>query len=178
MNNPVPMKQNSDGHFSIEEVNAMDRDAFVSAFGSIFEDSPWVAFAAWDSLPFASADALLAAMCAAVKHADHEKQLALLCAHPELGLKKKLTPASQKEQQAAGLTDMEAEESRRHIARLNQHYRRRFGFPFILAVKGHGIASIIDSMEKRLGSQKNTEFAACLAEVYKIARFRLQDILV
>jgi len=132
----------------------------------------------FDSRPFASIDDLFATLCATVKNAGHEKQLSLLCAHPELGVGKKLTPASEKEQTAVGLTatGMEAGASRRHIATLNQQYREKFGFPFIIAVKGHSIESIMDNLERRLSKPKNTEFNACLEEVYHIAQFRLQAV--
>jgi OHCU decarboxylase len=153
---------------TLEALNAMDQHTFVNAAGWVFEHSPWVAERAWPSRPFADIAALHRAMVAQVEVASPEEQLALLCAHPDLGTRAKLTPASASEQAAFDF-------DQRFIA-LNQSYRDKFGFPFLYAVKGSTKHDILRALELRLPSDRDTEFAEALQQVYKIAAFRLQEI--
>ena len=113
----------------------LDRAAFVNAFGWIFEHSPWVAERAFDARPFASLDALHAALTDQVERATFTERLALLQAHPDLGARARLSQASAKEQAGAGLDSLTPAEFEQ-LHRLNAAYRTRFGFPFLLAVKG------------------------------------------
>jgi 2-oxo-4-hydroxy-4-carboxy-5-ureidoimidazoline decarboxylase len=158
----------------------MRGEAFVAALGGVFERSPWVAERAFDRRPFAGAAALHAAMVAVVRAASREEQLALLRAHPELAGKEAdagtLTSDSAAEQKGAGLVNLAAEEKQR-IARLNAEYRARFGFPFIIAVRNYTRAGIFAEVERRLENDPATELAACLEQVYEIARFRLEDLV-
>lgn len=151
------------------------RTEFVAALGDTFENSPWVAEKAFDKRPFASFDDLHRAMCEVVAAADRDAQLALIRAHPDLAgtaLGGELTAASSREQAGAGLDRLtEAEYGRFHA--LNDAYRARFGFPFVLAVKGHTKTSILDAFETRLAHSPDAERRAALAEIYQIARFRL-----
>jgi len=165
---------------NLATLNAMDRDAFVAALGGIFEHSPWVAEAAWAARPFADVAALQDAMVGAVDAADAETQLALLRAHPDLAGKAAragaLTEHSTAEQAGAGLDRLdEAEFARFHA--LNDAYQARFGFPFIIAVKGHTKASILAAFEARLPNDAATERMTALAQVARIARFRLDDLI-
>src|SRR5215470_11475441 len=125
-------------------LNAMDREAFRAALGGIFEDSPWVAERAWDARPFANLAEVHAAMCAVVRRAPEAERLALLRAHPDLAGRaaraRTMSAASIGEQAAAGLDRLDAAEFER-FARLNATYRERFGFPFILAVRGRDAAA-------------------------------------
>jgi len=156
----------------------MRGEAFVSALGGVFERSPWVAERAFARRPFADTAALHAAMVDTVRAASRDEQLALLRAHPELAGKAAdagtLTADSASEQKGAGLVNLSADEKQR-IARLNAEYRARFGFPFIIAVRNHTRAGIFAELERRLRNDAAAELAACLEQVYEIARFRLED---
>jgi OHCU decarboxylase len=155
------------------------REAFVARYGAIFEASPWVASAAFDEGPFASVDALHAAMVAAVREAPREAQLELIRAHPELAGREaaagELTAASASEQASAGLTRLSAEEAQRWTA-LNAAYRERFGFPLVVCVREHTKASILAWGEERLAREREEEIETALGEIAKIARLRLEEL--
>lgn len=160
---------------STTALNALSKLEFVEVLGGIFERSPWVAEGVWAKRPFASSAELHEAMCAVVAAAGAEEQLALIRAHPDLAGKAALaglTAASSQEQAGAGLDRLTEDEYRR-FHRLNDAYRTRFGFPFILAVKGHTRASILAAFEARLPNTPEVERERALAEIYSIARFRL-----
>ena len=161
---------------ALDELSKLPQDAFIARLDGIFEHSPWVAERAWSTGPFDSIDALHAAMCLVVDAAEATEQLALICAHPELAGKEAedgtLTTASTGEQRGAGLDQCSKEELQR-LRRLNQDYRARFGFPFVVAVKGLTRHQILDRVEARLANARDAEFRTCLAEIGKIARFRL-----
>jgi len=163
---------------TLSEVNALDRDAFVAAFGGIFEDSPWVAWRAWDSRPFASSPSvsradLHRAMTRQVESASRDEQLALLRAHPDLGARARMSRESAREQAGAGLDQLTPEEYA-ELTALNRAYRDKFGFPFLFAVKGSGKREIMEALRRRVGADVETELAEALAQVYRIASFRLE----
>lgn len=155
----------------------MDREVFVAAFGEIFEDSPWVARRAWESRPFGSRAILHQAMAQQVESAGPEEQLALLRAHPDLGARARMSAASTHEQAGAGLDRLTPEEYA-ELTAWNQAYRDKFGFPFLFAVKGSGKSAIMEALRRRasadVGADAETEFAEALAQVYRIAWFRLE----
>jgi 2-oxo-4-hydroxy-4-carboxy-5-ureidoimidazoline decarboxylase len=163
---------------TLDHLNEFDCTVFVAALGEIFEHSPWVAEAVYDFRPFADVDALHAAMVAAVDAAPVERQYALIRAHPQLAGKAAiagaLTEASTREQKGAGLDQCTPEEYARLHA-LNAAYEEKFGFPFIIAVRGHTRGSIIDAMEQRLASDPMTEHREALRQIARIARLRLGD---
>ena len=165
---------------TLAEVNAMGEDAFVAALGGVFEHSPWVAQRAYRARPFASVAALHGAMVAAVDGASEAEKLELLRAHPELAgkaaIRGEMTEDSVREQLGAGLSQCTPEEFAR-ITELNARYNARFGFPFILAVKGYDRAGILAQFARRVDNDREAEFAECLGQVAKITRFRL-DALV
>ncbi len=154
----------------------MDRDTFTSVFGGVFEDSAWAASQAWQQLPFSSAEALIEAMCQSVKEADYDTQLALLRAHPELGTNNDMTQTSAAEQTTAGIRHG-SDHRQALLKELNRAYREKFGFPFIVAVKGMTMEKIVENLQSRLNNDRETEFATCLEQVFNIARFRLHDLL-
>jgi 2-oxo-4-hydroxy-4-carboxy-5-ureidoimidazoline decarboxylase len=159
-------------------VNGLERAAFVARLGGIYEHSPWVAERAFAARPFASLDALHGAMQAALLAATPEEQLALIRAHPELLGRMEaaqLTAASRSEQAGAGLDRCTAHE-RARMRELNERYRGKFGFPFIVAVKGLDWAAIIERMEARLAHARAAELATALVEIGRIARFRLEAL--
>jgi OHCU decarboxylase len=161
-------------------LDQLGRDAFVAALGDVFERSPWVAEGAWERRPFGSAAALHGAMVAVMREAGRERQLALIRAHPELaGAAARggnLTAASRSEQAAAGLADASADESA-EFRRLNAAYRRRFGFPFVLAVAGRSRADILAVFAERLGHTPEEEFDRALEEIARIAYLRLEKLV-
>lgn len=165
---------------TLDTLSAADRDDFVARLADIFEHSPWIPERAWAARPFTSIDALHAAMLAVLDSASDEEQLGLIRAHPELAGKEAvagtLTVASTGEQRGAGLDQCSAEELAR-LRRLNAQYRERFGFPFVIAVKGLSRYQIMDAVEARLAHDRADEFRACLTEIGKIARFRLDALL-
>jgi 2-oxo-4-hydroxy-4-carboxy-5-ureidoimidazoline decarboxylase len=166
---------------TLDSLNRADPDAFVAALGGIFEHSPWVAEQVVAHRPFASIEALHAAMCAAVAAAGHERQMALIRAHPQLAgkaaIRGELTESSTNEQRGAGL-DQCSPEQFAEITRLNADYDARFGFPFILAVKGHTRDSIIANMRARIGHDRDAEIAEALKQIERIAGFRLEALVL
>jgi len=165
---------------ALAALSAMPQAEFVAHLGDIFEHSPWIAERAWAARPFASIEALHAAMVAAVDQASEAEQLGLIRAHPELAGKEAaagtLTVASTGEQRGAGLDQCSADEIRR-LRGLNAAYRERLGFPFVIAVKGLSRYQIMDAVEARLKNDRATEFRACLEQIGRIARFRLDALL-
>jgi OHCU decarboxylase len=161
---------------SIEEINHFGKAQFIETLGWVFEHSPWVAERAWHYRPFASCSDLSEAMNGEVASASAAEQLALLCAHPDLGTRAKISPGSASEQAGAGLDRLTSNEYARLIE-LNNAYRAKFGFPFLYAVKGSGKFAILVALERRLGSLPDNEFAEALRQVYRIARFRLESII-
>ena len=161
---------------TLDELNGKDRSGFVSAVGSAFEDSPWVAERAWEKRPFESIDALHGVMSSVVASARLDEQLSLLRAHPELGSRSKMSQASTQEQAGAGLAALTGDEAER-FGSLNSAYRDKFGFPFLFAVKGRTAQEILNALERRLTSARDAEHHEALRQVYRIARFRLEDIL-
>lgn len=165
---------------SIDELNALDLAAFSARLGSIFEHSPWVAEDVWPLRPFTGIGDLHAAMCKSVVDAGGDAQMELLRAHPQLAgkaaLRGELTADSTREQQGAGLDQCSADELARLHA-LNARYEQRFGFPFILAVRGHTRASILDNLAARIDNPHDEEFAEALHQVERIALFRLAALI-
>lgn len=156
----------------------LDREAFVARFGGVYEHSPWVAEALWNAGPAPDDAAALAdAMAAIVEAAGAEAQLALLRAHPDLAgrlaLRGGLTPESRAEQASAGLDQCSPEELA-EFRRLNTAYTARFGFPFIIAVKGLDRDTVLAAFRRRLANHRAAEFREALDQVHRIARLRLE----
>jgi OHCU decarboxylase len=150
---------------------------FVERFGSIYEHSPWVAEEAELLLgEDYDAERLAAVMADCVDNASSDKQLALIRAHPDLAgraqVAGELTAESTSEQSSAGL-DRCSEDEWSRFQVLNDAYWKRFGFPFVMAVRNSSRADILDAFEKRLGNDQDLEFETALQEIHKIARLRL-----
>lgn len=165
-----------DGRLSIQQVNQMQKNEFVGTVGWVFEHSPWVAERAWENRPFQSREGLLHSMAAVVEKAEKSLQLALLRAHPDLGTRLKMSEVSQREQAGVGLDQLPKEQFEEFVA-LNQKYVMKFGFPFIMAVKGQNKDTILAAMKERVDYSYEDECGTALNEVYKIAGFRLNDII-
>jgi 2-oxo-4-hydroxy-4-carboxy-5-ureidoimidazoline decarboxylase len=161
---------------TLDTLNAMNLSEFAATLGGVFEDSPWVALGSYAHRPFASVKQLHEVMTNVVAKADKEKQLTLICAHPDLGSRAKMAEASVKEQADAGLDHLSAGEYKR-IMKLNNEYIEKFTFPFIFAVKGKSKEDVFASIEKRVNNKPDKEFKTALEHIYKIAKFRLEDKL-
>ena len=171
---------------TLAEINAATQDAFTALLDGTYEHSPWIARAAWAQRPLAGFSTLAQlkhALVQVVREAGRDAQVGLIRAHPELAGKamvsKTLTAESTLEQGKAGLTDCTADEFSR-IQRLNADYNVRFGFPFILAVRGPrglglGKAEIIATFARRLAHHADDELAECLRNIHRIAEIRLAD---
>ena len=165
---------------TIASLNAIDRASFVAALGHLFEHSPWVADETWPRRPFRDAAHLHTELCATMRAASPERQLALIRAHPDLAgrlaQQNKLTAESTREQASAGLNQLSAEELA-NFQQLNDAYRARFGFPFIICARLNARAAILAAMQTRITNEPETEFQTALGEIEKIARLRLDDLL-
>lgn len=170
-------------NLTLEQLNAASPDDAVAMLDGLYEHSPWIVRAALDRRPYASLAALKHACAQVVAQAMPEQQLALIRAHPELAGKamvsKSLTAESTGEQGRAGLTDCTPAEFDT-LQRLNADYNAKFGFPFILAVRGPrgtGLtrAQIIETFTRRLGHPPAFERAECLRNIHRIAEIRLND---
>jgi 2-oxo-4-hydroxy-4-carboxy-5-ureidoimidazoline decarboxylase len=162
---------------SLAELNAMSREKFVRHFGSVLEHSPHFAERAFDARPFTSFDGLYGAFAREMDRASEDEQLVLLRAHPDLANRlERLTMSSTREQTSAGLDALSAEELGEFQC-LNTAYRERFGFPFIICARLNSKDAILTSFRVRLENSRDAEFKTALAEVAKIARLRLQDLV-
>ena len=163
---------------ALDELNRSTSSRFIEALGGIYEHSPWVAEAVANKRPFASLAALHEAMRQAVVTADEARKRALIEAHPDLAGKAAragtLTSHSKAEQESAGLDRLSEKEFAR-FQELNESYRRKFGFPFIICVRRHGKESIFRQFEARLKNDKRAEQDAALAEIACIAALRLDQ---
>lgn len=161
----------------------VSRQEFVERFGGIVEHSPFVAERAFDAGRVTSpltAAGVHAALVEALRAASHEERLGVLRAHPDLAgrlaIAGELTEDSKKEQAGAGLDRLTPDEHRR-FTELNDAYQARFGFPFIIAVKGLDRHDILAAFEKRVGNTQDEEFATACAQVERIVRLRLDALL-
>jgi len=161
---------------SIDELNSYDRDRFVATLGWVFEHSPWVAARAWASRPFEGRDHLHRVMVETVHAASRDEQQALLCAHPDLGTKASMSDASVGEQAGAGLDRLTPAEYQR-LTTMTSAYHTRFGFPFVLAVKGRTKHDVIAILGHRLLQKPDAERQEALEQVGRIAAFRLHDVV-
>ncbi|GAB4061778.1 2-oxo-4-hydroxy-4-carboxy-5-ureidoimidazoline decarboxylase [Uliginosibacterium sediminicola] len=163
---------------SAHALSQLPQQEFVAALEGIFEHSPWVAERAWQRAPFANRAALLAALAESMYSASQAEQLQLICAHPELAgkaaVRGELTAESSREQSGARLDACSPEEFAR-LQTLNADYRSKFGFPFILAVRGYDRAQIIERFAERLGNTPADEFQEALRQIERIAALRLAE---
>ena len=165
---------------TLAALNAGDRDAFVAALGHLFEHSPWVAGETFAKRPFRDANGLHDALCATMRGAPPERQIALVLAHPDLAGRLaqagQLTASSTREQSAAGLDCLSAQEAA-EIQRLNDAYKARFGFPFVICARLNAKDTILAAMRSRSGNSPEAELSTALDEIAKIARLRLNEAI-
>ncbi len=150
----------------------MEQAQFTEVLGEIFEQTPEIADQTWHHRPFNSIEDLHQKMMAVVSGFNTEQKLALVRAHPDLGSKVQMAEASIQEQAGVGLDRLNSIEFAQ-FQQLNQSYLTKFGFPFIIAVKNHTKASILESFEHRLKNSVAEELTTAIAEISQIAKFRL-----
>lgn len=167
-------------HLTIDSLSRLDRASFMAAVGAVFEHSPWVMERAWEQRPFGNRAALFEVLRLVLAEAERDELLALINAHPELAgkaaIRGDLTADSAREQAGAGLNLCTPDEFA-SIQRLNAAYREKFGWPFIIAVKGLGRQEIIAAMAARLTRRPEDEFVEALAQILRIASLRLDDLI-
>ena len=163
---------------SMSRLDEVSEEEFVSLLSGVYEHSAWVAERAVRGRPYRTIENLARALDHAVARARQEEQHALICAHPELvgklAASDAVTLESRSEQAAAGL-DRSSEAQMEEMRELNRLYRERFGFPFIVAVRGLGRDEIVALLKERMKRGVGEEFEQCLLEIGKIARLRLAD---
>jgi 2-oxo-4-hydroxy-4-carboxy-5-ureidoimidazoline decarboxylase len=165
---------------SVAELNACSKEDFVAALANIFEYSPWIAEQAAAARPFAGVKSLLEAMKASVDRAPRELRLALIKAHPDLANKTQraagLTAESSAEQNSVGL-DRLSDAEYTAFERVNNAYRSKFGFPYIVCVRRHTRDSILRDFERRLPNDAKTETQTSIDEICRIAALRLDQLV-
>jgi 2-oxo-4-hydroxy-4-carboxy-5-ureidoimidazoline decarboxylase len=162
--------------YAIAQLNQMNQAEFVAALGEIYEHTPAIAAQAWNQQPFTDVTELHQTMMAVVQSMSLAEQDALIQAHPDLGSKAKMAIASVQEQAGAGLNQLSPAEFER-FQTLNQAYKTKFGFPFIVAVKNHTKASILEAFEQRLKNSLAAEREQALNQIFQIAQFRLLALM-
>ena len=160
----------------LKRLNMMNAHGFVRTVGHCFENSPWVAERAFHAHPFHSVAELHEKMCAVVKSASEEERVALIKAHPDLvgRMTQQLTPESQREQAAAGLTTLTADE-RETFNAYNDVYRETFHFPFVICARENRKEAILAAFPRRLQHKRAREIDVAVEEICKIAHLRLLD---
>ena len=161
----------------INKINKLSESEFIKVFANIFENARWIAEELYKQKPFGDFNELSSKMMNIFEMSSKEKKLKILNDHPDLGNKTKissLTPDSLKEQKNAGLDQCTKEEFN-EFKELNDAYKK-FGFPFILAVKGKSKIEILNNFRKRINSEKQIEFKEAIRQVKKIASLRLKSL--
>ena len=161
---------------TIDNINGLNKSEFLSIFGNVFEKTESVALKVFELKPFKDSDDIVSKMLKIYEEYDRNKILQILNSHPELAIEKKLTNESKLEQTSANLNECSKEEFE-EFKKLNLEYKTKFGFPFIIAVKGKNKNEILVNFRERIQNDLNKEFLEAKNQVKKIASFRLKDIL-
>ena len=161
---------------SLDKVNKLSKSDFISIFGNVFEKTDWIAEKAYALKPFNNFQELFSKMMEIFENSKKEKHIEILNAHPHLAVEKKLTEDSKNEQKNASLNQCNDAEFI-EFKKLNEEYKKKFGFPFIIAVKGKNKEEILNSFRQRITNNINSEFEEAKKQVMKIASFRLSEII-
>jgi OHCU decarboxylase len=161
---------------SIEEINQLSKNEFISTFGNVFEKTNWIANEAFNLKPYKDFEDLISTIIKIYENSSKEDCLTIFNAHPELAVEKKLTEDSHKEQKSANLNQCNKDEFN-EFKNLNIEYRNKFGFPFIIAVKGKNKNEILNNFRRRIKNEISLEFNEAKEQVKKIATFRLNEII-
>jgi len=161
---------------SINKFNKLSKTEFISIFGNIFEKTEWIAERCYESKPYNNLDELVSKMMKIFENIEKERHLEILNSHPDLAVEKKLTEDSKNEQKNANLNQCTDEEFV-EFKKLNEEYKKKFAFPFIIAVKGKNKEEILNSFRQRITNNINLEFEEAKKQVKKIANLRLNEII-
>ena len=161
---------------SVDKVNKLSKYHFISIFGNVFEKTKWIAEETYELKPFNDLKELFNKMLEVFEKSNKTKHLKILNTHPNLAIEKKLTHDSKKEQDNSNLNQCSDEEFE-EFKKLNKEYKEKFGFPFIIAVKGKNKKEILDKFKIRISNNVDIEFNEAKKQVKKIAIFRLNEIL-
>lgn len=160
----------------LDKINKLSKPDFISAFGNVFEKTDWIAEKAYEMKPFNTTNELFSKIMEIFERGKKENHLKILNAHPDLVVEKKLTDDSKKEQNNANLNECSDQEFKEFV-KLNTDYKKKFGFPFIIAVKGKKKQEILDCFRQRITNNINSEFEEAKKQVKKIASLRLNEII-
>ena len=161
---------------SIAKINLLSKNDFVDIFGNVFEKTNWIANKAFNLKPYKDFNELISTLIKIYENSSKEDCLKIFNTHPELAVEKKLTEDSRKEQKNANLNRCNNEEFS-EFQNLNYDYKKKFGFPFIIAVKGKNKNEILTSFRKRIKNEINLEFEEAKNQVKQIAIFRLNEVI-
>ena len=161
---------------SIEKINQLSENEFIGTFGNVFEKTNWIANRAFNSKPYRNFNEFISTIIKIYENSSKEDCIKIFNAHPELAVEKKLTEDSHKEQKGANLNRCNNEEFN-EFKNLNYEYKKKFGFPFIIAVKGKNKSEILINFRKRIKNEIDLEFEEAKNQVKKIATFRLKEII-
>ena len=159
-----------------KNINLLKKKEFLSIFGNIFEKSDWIADEVFNLKPFKDSNDLVIKMMNIYENSNKEKIIKIFNLHPELAIEKNLTSFSSKEQTGAKLNDCSKEEFE-EFEKLNTDYKKKYGFPFIIAVKGKNKDEILNNFRQRIQNDFEIEFNEAKYQVKKIASLRLEGIL-
>ena len=159
-----------------KNINLLTKKEFLSIFGNIFEKSDWIANKVFNLKPFENSEDLVIKMMNIYENCTNEKIIEIFNLHPKLAIEKKLTSFSSKEQIGAKL-DTCSKEELEEFEYLNKNYEKKFGFPFIFAVKGKNKNEILNNFRKRISNDVKDEFLEAKIQVKKIATLRLNEIM-
>ena len=160
----------------IKKINNLDKSEFLSIFGNVFEKSKWISEKVFNLKPFESLESFVSEIIRIYENSDNKTVLEILNLHPELAIEKKLTANSEAEQNKANLKECTPEEFN-EFKKLNIEYKKKFNFPFIIAVKGKNKDEILDYFRERIKNSLDEEFLEAKKQVKKIATFRLEEII-
>ena len=161
---------------SIEKINRLSENEFIGTFGNIFEKTNWIANRAFNSKPYRNFNEFISTIIKIYENSSKEDCIKIFNAHPELAVEKKLTEDSHKEQKGANLNRCNDEEFN-EFKDLNYEYKKKFNFPFIIAVKGKNKSEILINFRNRIKNEMDLEFEEAKNQVKKIATFRLKEII-
>ena len=161
---------------SINKVNKLNKSDFISIFGNVFEKTEWIAERVFNYLPYKNFDNLFLKFFKIYNESNKESIIKILNSHPELVVEQKLTNESKKEQKGAGLNECSKEEVE-EFKKLNLNYKKKFGFPFIIAVKGKSKNDILNYFRTRIKNSFDEEFIEAKKQVGEIATFRFKEII-
>ena len=161
---------------NIKKINNLDKSEFLSIFGNVFEKSKWISEKVFDEKPFKNLESFVSEIIGIYENSENKTILEILNLHPELAVEKKLTTDSEEEQNKANLKECTPEEFN-EFKKLNIEYKKKFNFPFIVAVKGKNKNEILNYFRKRINNSLDEEFLEAKKQVKKIATFRLEEII-